>query len=124
NVLGNPVIEDALALNYLVFLGIEGSRIVLEMLNQRSRLRAFIEGFRLAFVNAATAAHGRVPRFLKIHGIAVAPVKEIYQIRGGRQTELSRQNVQQAVNLADQVGQHNHVSTPFSTSHFSQFESA
>jgi len=36
-VLRNPVIEDALALDNLVFLGIERGRIVLEVLDQGSR---------------------------------------------------------------------------------------
>ena len=60
-VFGDSVVEDTLTFDHLVLLGVEGGRVVLEMLNQRSRLRAFIKDLRLALVNTATAAHGRVP---------------------------------------------------------------
>ncbi len=49
-VLRNPVVEDALALDHLVFLGIERGRIILEVLDQGSRLRTFIQDLGLAFV--------------------------------------------------------------------------
>jgi hypothetical protein len=58
-ILGNTVIQHALAVNNLMFLGVESGGVVLEILNERSRLRAFIEDFGLAFVNAATAVHGQ-----------------------------------------------------------------
>ena len=67
DVFGDPVVEDALALDHLVLLRIEGGRVVLEVLDQRSRLRSFIEDLGLAFVDAATAAHRSVPWFVKIH---------------------------------------------------------
>ena len=67
DVFGDAVVEDALALDHLVLLGIEGGRVVLEMLDQGSRLGTLIEDFRLAFVDAATAAHGSVPWLCKIH---------------------------------------------------------
>ena len=54
----DAIVEDALALDHLVLFGVEGSRVVLEVLNQCSRLRAFIQDLRLALINAATAAHG------------------------------------------------------------------
>src|SRR5262245_19743496 len=63
----DSVVEDALAFDHLVLFGIEGGRVILEMLNQRSRLGALIEDLRLAFVNAASAAHRSVPWFVKIH---------------------------------------------------------
>src|SRR5262249_32053273 len=78
----DAIIEDALALDHLVLFGVEGGRVVLEMLNQRSRLRAFVEDLRLAFVNSATAAHGSVPWFVKVHRIAVAPCCATRKIRG------------------------------------------
>jgi hypothetical protein len=43
----DSVVEDALALDDLVLLGVEGGRVVLEMLDQRSRLRAFIKDLAL-----------------------------------------------------------------------------
>jgi hypothetical protein len=45
----------------LVLLGVEGGRVVLEVLDQRARLGAFIEDLGLAFVDAATAVHGDQP---------------------------------------------------------------
>src|SRR5262245_4894658 len=46
---------------------VEGGRIVLEMLNQRPRLRSLIQDLRLAFIDAAAAAHRNVPWLEKIH---------------------------------------------------------
>jgi hypothetical protein len=74
DVLGDTIVEDALAFNDLVLLRIEGSRIVLEVLNQRSGLWSFIENLRLALINAAAAAHRRVPWFVDVHFDAQAPV--------------------------------------------------
>src|SRR6185437_9935159 len=73
DVLGDAVVEDALAFDHLMLLGIEGGGIVLEMLDQRSGLRSLIEDLRLALVDAATAAHRSVPWLEKVHD-AVAPV--------------------------------------------------
>ena len=70
-VLRNPVVEDALALDHLVFLGIERGRVVLEVLDQGSRLRAFIQDLGLAFINTASTAHWDVPCFVEIHEIGV-----------------------------------------------------
>src|SRR5665213_3295298 len=70
-VLRDPVVEDALALDDLVFLGVERGRIVLEVLDQGSRLRTFIEDLRLAFINAASPAHWDVPCIVEIHEIGV-----------------------------------------------------
>ena len=74
DVFGDPVVEDALAFDHLVLLRIEGGRVVLEVLDQRSGLRSFIKDLRLAFIDAATAAHRRVPWFVDVHLDAVAPV--------------------------------------------------
>src|ERR1700712_2588737 len=70
-VLRNPVVEDALALDNLVFLGIERGRIVLEVLDQGTRLRAFVQDLGLAFINAASTAHWDVPCFVEIHEFGV-----------------------------------------------------
>src|SRR5437764_2582413 len=67
DVFGDPVVEDTLAVDHLMLFCIERGRIVLEMLDQRSRLRAFIEDLSLALVDAAAAAHGGVPWFVKVH---------------------------------------------------------
>src|SRR6188768_3828006 len=74
DVFGDPVIEDALAFDDLVLLRVEGGRVVLEVLDQRSGLRSFIEDLRLAFIDAATAAHRSIPWFVDVHLDAVAPV--------------------------------------------------
>src|SRR5260370_2949664 len=70
-VLRNPVVEDAIALDHLMFLGIERGRIVLEVLDQGSRLRSFIKNLGLAFINAASTAHWDVPCVVEIHEFAV-----------------------------------------------------
>jgi hypothetical protein len=44
-----------------MLFGIEGCGIVLKVLDERSRLRAFIEDLGLAFVNATAAIHGDQP---------------------------------------------------------------
>src|SRR5882724_2506362 len=67
----NPVVEDALALDHLVFLGIERGRIVLEVLDQGSRLRPFVKDLGLAFINAAPTAHWDVPCVIEIHEVGV-----------------------------------------------------
>src|SRR6516165_9996284 len=75
DVFGNPVVEDSLAFDHFVFLGIEGGRVILEVLDQCSRLGALIEDLRLALINAASAAHRSVPGFCEIHGNAVVPFR-------------------------------------------------
>src|SRR5216684_6010860 len=66
-VFGDPVVEHALAFDHLMLFRIEGGRIVLEMLDQRSRLGALIEDLRLAFIDAAAAAHRDIPWLEEIH---------------------------------------------------------
>ena len=68
-------IAFALALDHLVLLGIEGRGVVLEMLNQRARFGALVKDLRLAFIDAASAAHRSVPWFVKVHRDAVAPLR-------------------------------------------------
>src|ERR1700742_1925239 len=75
-----PVVEHAFAFDHLMLLGVEGGGIVLEVLDQCSRLRSLIENLRLALVDAATAAHRCVPWLEKVHD-AVAPVS--VSVRGG-----------------------------------------
>ena len=75
DVFRDPVVEDALAFNHVVLLRMKGGRIILEVLDQGSRFRSFVEDLALAFINAATAAHRRVPWF--VHLDAVAPVETL-----------------------------------------------
>ena len=70
-VLRNPIVQDALVLDHLMFLGIEGRRIVLEVLDQGSRLWTFIKHLCLAFINAASTAHWDVPCVVEIHEFGV-----------------------------------------------------
>ena len=53
----DAVVEDALALDDGVFGGVEGGGVVLEMLDERARFRAFVKDFGLAFINASAPAH-------------------------------------------------------------------
>ena len=79
-VFGDAVVEHPLAFDDLVLLRVERGGIVLEVLDQRSRLRAFVKDLCLAFINAATAAHRCVPWLEEIHRVAVAP----FCVRGPR----------------------------------------
>src|SRR5512141_838824 len=55
--LGDAVVEDALAADGAALLGVEGGRVVLEILDQRTRLRTLIEDLGLAFVDLAATDH-------------------------------------------------------------------
>ena len=57
NMLADPVVDHALAVDRALFLGVECGRIVLEILNDGAGLRAFIKNFGLAFINLATTGH-------------------------------------------------------------------
>jgi hypothetical protein len=70
-ILRNAVVEDALALDHLVFLGVERGRVVLEVLDQSSGLRSFVEDLGLAFVNTTPTAHWDVPCVVEIHEFGV-----------------------------------------------------
>src|SRR5229473_2357239 len=72
-VLRDAVVEHALAFDHLMLFRIEGGRIVLEMLDQRSRLGALIEDLRLAFIDAAAAAHRDIPWLEEIHMLPGLP---------------------------------------------------
>src|SRR5262249_22278100 len=85
DVLGDSLVDDALRFDDLLLLRIERGRIVLEVLDQRTRLGPFVEDLRLAFIDAATAAHRSVPWFVDVHLDAVAPfgVMSAAAARGG-----------------------------------------
>ena len=115
-VFGDPVVENAFTFDHFVFLGVEGGRVVLEVLNQRSRFRAFIEDLRLAFVNAAAATHRDIPWFLKVHGM---PWFLFVSCRDPRRRDrtftIALERSGHEVNLADRSGQHNRECKAFST---------
>src|SRR5262245_39592497 len=69
HVFRDAIVQHALAFDHLMFFRIEGSGIILEVLNQRSWLWSFIKNLRLAFVDAATSAHWSVPWLEEIHGV-------------------------------------------------------
>ena len=53
---------NALPLETLMLLGVERSRVVLEVLNERAGFRPFIKDLRLSFIDAATAViHWETP---------------------------------------------------------------
>ena len=82
HVFGDAVVEDALAFDHLVLLRIEGGRIVLEMLDQSSGLGSLVKDLRLAFIDAATAAHRSVPWLVEIHWICRGS-SFAFEVRGG-----------------------------------------
>ena len=59
DVLGDAVVQYALAFDQRVFLGVERGCVVFEMLDERARLRTLIEDLRLALVDAPTLVHSR-----------------------------------------------------------------
>src|SRR5919197_3051420 len=61
NVLRNAIVKHTLALDERVLLVVKGRGVVLEVLNERARLRPFIQHFGLAFVNATPLVHCASP---------------------------------------------------------------
>ena len=61
DVLGDAVVEHALALDQRVLLVVEGRGIVLEMLNEGAWLRSFIEHLGLSLVYTAPPFHSLHP---------------------------------------------------------------
>ena len=59
DMLRDAVVEHALARDGAALLGVEGGGVVLEILDERARLRAFVEDLGVAFVDLAAAGHGR-----------------------------------------------------------------
>ena len=55
--LGDAVVEDAFAFDAIVLLVVEGGSVVLEMLDERSGLRTFVQDLGFAFVHAPAAVH-------------------------------------------------------------------
>ena len=58
DMLGDAVVEHALAADRAALLRVEGGRVVLEILDQRARLGTLVEDLGLAFVDLAAAGHG------------------------------------------------------------------
>ena len=81
DVFGNAIIKDALAFDDLMLFGIKGGRVVLEVLDESSWLGSFVKDLRLAFVDAATAAHRGVPWLGEVHGCRGSNVG--IEVRGG-----------------------------------------
>ena len=57
DVLGDAVVEHALAFDQRVLLGVERGRVILEMLDERAGLGALVEHLGLALVDATTLVH-------------------------------------------------------------------
>jgi hypothetical protein len=57
DVLADPVVDDALALQDGLLGGVEGGGVVLEVLDQRARFRPLVEDLGLAFVDLLAARH-------------------------------------------------------------------
>ena len=58
DMLGDAVVDDALAADRPALLRVERGRVVLEILNERAGLRTLVEDLGLALVNLAAASHG------------------------------------------------------------------
>ena len=56
-ILGDAVVENALAGDHALLLVVEGGRIVLEVLDEGAGLRPFEQDLGLAFINAAAPGH-------------------------------------------------------------------
>src|SRR3982750_4624488 len=57
DMLGDAVVEHALAGDGALLLGVERGRVVLEILDERAGLRALVEDLGLAFVDQSAAGH-------------------------------------------------------------------
>src|SRR5262245_53768457 len=69
DVLGDAIVENALAVDDFVLFLVEGGGVVFEELDQRTRLRSFEQDLCLAFIDAPTTLHGHIPWFEKIHSV-------------------------------------------------------
>ena len=58
DVLRDAVVDDALAADRAALLRVERGRVVLEILDERARLRTLVEDLGLALINLAAASHG------------------------------------------------------------------
>ena len=67
-VLAEPVVQHALALDRRLLLGVERGRLVLEVLDQRVRLRSFVENLRLALIDQPASGHACLRRCAKEKG--------------------------------------------------------
>ena len=61
NIFRNAVVQHAFAVNNLMLFGIEGGGIILEVLDQSSRFRAFIKDLGLTLIYPTATSHQRVP---------------------------------------------------------------
>src|SRR3546814_4884 len=59
DMLRDPVVEHALAIDRPALLRVERGRVVLEILDQRARFGAFVKDLGFAFVDLAAAGHGQ-----------------------------------------------------------------
>ncbi len=57
DVLGNPVVQHALAADRAALLGVKRGRVVLEILDQGPRLRTLVEDLGFPFIDLAAASH-------------------------------------------------------------------
>ena len=77
--LGDAVVEHALAVDRTLLLGVEGGGVVLEILDQRARLRALVEDLGLAFVDLAASCH-------RVRAPWAWPMKKVRPERGIHRT--------------------------------------
>src|SRR5262249_39061724 len=88
DVLGNPIVEHAFAIDDFVLLFVEGGGVVFEELDEGARLGSFEQYFCLAFIDAPTTVHGHIPWFEEIHqkpfrGTKAFSINGLQSIRSG-----------------------------------------
>ena len=67
DVFRDPIVENAFSLDYLMLLGVECGRVILEILDESAGLRALIKNLGFAFINASAAIHAVRPWLEEIH---------------------------------------------------------
>ena len=67
DVFRDSVVENALAFDDLMLLGVERGRVILEILDEGAGLRALIEDLGFTFINASAAIHAVRPWLEEIH---------------------------------------------------------
>jgi hypothetical protein len=74
-IFGDAVVEDAFALDLVVLLVVEGCRVVLEVLDERTLLRAFVQNLGLAFVDTAAPVHVTFLSLLRPSELTAPPAR-------------------------------------------------
>src|SRR5260370_2679342 len=110
--LADAIVENALAVDHLMFLGVESGGVVLEVLDECARLGSLEKDFRLSLIDAATAVHRDIPWFEKIHGKDGSPLSRRAEPMTGMCTAAptcfgAAPPARRGLNLSDWGSRHN-----------------